>query len=90
MVCSAALDESAPNDVVLSRVLVPLDHDARRYGLEQVFAEQGFGLGGCKVPHSLLPVFARLVLDELSLACLHIVDDSNRNSMLRCHLLEGH
>ena len=90
VVRGAALDEPAPDDVVLGRVLVPLEHDPRRHGLEQVLAEQGLGLGSRKVPHSLLPVLAGLVLDELSLACLHVVDEGHCDPILSCYPLEGH
>lgn len=70
-------------------MLVPLEHDARRYRLEQVFAKQGFRFGWSKVPHTL-PIFARLVLDVLSLACLHVVDEGDRNPVLGCHSLKSH
>ena len=77
VICSAPLDEPASDDVVLSRMLVPLEHDPRRHGLEQVFSEQGLWLGGREVPYSLLSISTELVLDEFSLTCLHVVDEND-------------
>ena len=90
VVCSATLDEPASDDVVLSRMLVPLEHDPRCHGLEQILTEQGLWLGSREVPHSLLSIFTGLVLDVLSLACLHVVDENDGYPIFSSHSLEGH
>ena len=90
---ATSFDQATPDDIVLSRVVITLNHDARGDALEQILSKEWLRLGRSEFADAVLTAFLtadRSMLDELALTCLHAVGHNKAQVVPSGDSLEAH